>query len=885
MRTAAALALLVAFAELGPACTEFPAALEQGHFLDVSKPPDAAADAGELDEDVGGDADADPVDPQGCAAAPDGTPCDDGLPCTAPDACAAGVCTGPPNPCDDGDLCTADSCDPVTGCRHQDVGPCTPALPGWKGRRLVNLLEPKHGPDGAPTSLIDSHGLGFESTLRRVDEPVEIPLVSVHLEHVAAYLPLDGSFEVPLGHKVTVDADGGSWVPGMVGQALRPGPRVHVQAAPPDAVPLTLMFWAEVPEGIPDVASVVGFVTPPGAPPIQLGLTAGAWTLKGGPGVTATLAPATEGWQHVALTWEPQRALGRFYLDGLLTTHFEVPIERSHAVLIVGESGPPGSAATGNPIVPVDELAYFHRVLDPLEVGASFRLRTALGAPFVPDVVGQADWDDVRVTTGADDSFEPVPFEVVGRRPFSDSGPGAPDVAAYWRFEGTATPTLGAATSDLGEAEVVQGAFAGDSRALRFKGGQTRLWTDRTEALAPPFALETWVRISEATPDCKAAGDGAFLLQTASAGAGPEAGWALRVCDGRPRFEARGGGTTGHVEATTKVEDGRWHHVLVDVRPDAWTLYVDGVPEHTLEVQAGAFPDALNPITVGHGYSPAGKVAGSLEVTLDDLIVHRASKGPGYVWQRVHPVVPTVRLLASSAPTPPHFLRLYAVHLGNPEATWLAPGEGCDTLLAGCLGYAGWWRVEGAPGLPPGFVPDVSGAGRHATLSGQAAPAVGASGEALALSGDAHLSAALDGADLSQWTVEALVRPSTTVGAQPVVMQTGEDGARLSLGLSEAAVSHGFGDFAAVLTEPGALADVWVSLAGRFDGATLTVGLDQETLSTEPAAAPPAAAGPLLMGGDGGAGFHGLLDDVRLVGRPLEDAERLRRPRLSWRVQ
>jgi hypothetical protein len=47
--------------------------------------------------------------------APDGTPCSDGDPCTWADVCHAGVCLGTPRDCDDQDPCTEDRCDATTG--------------------------------------------------------------------------------------------------------------------------------------------------------------------------------------------------------------------------------------------------------------------------------------------------------------------------------------------------------------------------------------------------------------------------------------------------------------------------------------------------------------------------------------------------------------------------------------------------------------------------------------------------------------------------------------------------------------------------------------------------------------------------------------------------
>lgn len=60
---------------------------------------------------------------QGAGCGPNGTPCDDGDPCTVNDMCQNGICAGLPIVCDDNDPCTDDFCDngncisiPIPGC-------------------------------------------------------------------------------------------------------------------------------------------------------------------------------------------------------------------------------------------------------------------------------------------------------------------------------------------------------------------------------------------------------------------------------------------------------------------------------------------------------------------------------------------------------------------------------------------------------------------------------------------------------------------------------------------------------------------------------------------------------------------------------------------------
>jgi CSLREA domain-containing protein len=61
----------------------------------------------------------------GCVHENNTAMCDDGDACTTHDACANGTCAGPvATDCDDGNSCTADSCDHLTGCHHVPAAGC-----------------------------------------------------------------------------------------------------------------------------------------------------------------------------------------------------------------------------------------------------------------------------------------------------------------------------------------------------------------------------------------------------------------------------------------------------------------------------------------------------------------------------------------------------------------------------------------------------------------------------------------------------------------------------------------------------------------------------------------------------------------------------------------
>lgn len=85
-----------------------------------------AGDADDLACEDGSVCTADACNPSiGCVSVAAPGPCDDGQPCTVDDACDASSCVGQSLDCEDGDPCTADLCDPAVGCTHAPL--CTAA--------------------------------------------------------------------------------------------------------------------------------------------------------------------------------------------------------------------------------------------------------------------------------------------------------------------------------------------------------------------------------------------------------------------------------------------------------------------------------------------------------------------------------------------------------------------------------------------------------------------------------------------------------------------------------------------------------------------------------------------------------------------------------------
>jgi minor extracellular protease Epr len=72
---------------------------------------------------------------------PNGTSCDDGLFCTNPDTCTAGVCGGPARSCDDGKACTTDSCNENTD-KCDNIWSACGIADGCCGPTCNNLNDP-----------------------------------------------------------------------------------------------------------------------------------------------------------------------------------------------------------------------------------------------------------------------------------------------------------------------------------------------------------------------------------------------------------------------------------------------------------------------------------------------------------------------------------------------------------------------------------------------------------------------------------------------------------------------------------------------------------------------------------------------------------------------
>ena len=181
---------------------------------------------------------------------------------------------------------------------------------------------------------------------------------------------------------------------------------------------------------------------------------------------------------------------------------------------------------------------------------------------------------------------------------------------------------------------------------------------------------------------------------------------------------------------------------------------------------------------------------------------------------------------------------------------------------------------------------DVSGNGRHGTISGAVWTSAGRSGGALSFDGVNDLVTVADAASLDLtkgMTLEAWVRPTASGSWRTVV--TKEESGNLVYGLfsnsdtsqSSSIVSIGSKKTQDIVRAPSGLAlSTWTHLATTFDGLVLRVYVNgSQVASRSVVGAIRRSARPLRIGGNNvwPEWFKGQLDDLRIYNRALSASE------------
>ncbi len=567
-------------------------------------------------------------------------------------------------------------------------------------------------PLGRPVGLSDSADPDHAGTAaaRRTNELIELPLVAGGYldDSVVGYWPLDGDGTDRAGDAVAVN-HGATRTPDRFsreGGALAFDGASHVVtglvAAPSAEESWTLALWVRVDGG--QSSAVFGHHRGAGsenvlrvdtlAPRIQ-------WSFQPQAGQQASVVYGGDlhtdgGWHHLVAVRAAAADRCLLYLDGrLVAAAADVALDFSGgepAALLGASAGNPGGDPADRLTGALDEVVVLRRALSPAEVRHYYESGRDWGTPLLPGA--QPDFDDLLVTADG----APAEFELAGARPLADRAAGLGEHGVgYWSFdEGYAELVTGRQPDELGGALARgRGRFGEAAGGLDQRAAQGYLvYHDQDDFDVPSreFTFEAWVRWTGA--------GSRDAIVTKEAGGDHE--YLFRLWDGRISCVYIPEGQASFVGAlsTDPIPGDRWVHVAC-VRDDAlmW-LYVDGLPvpwgaEEGRAPVAGPLRNSAGPLCVGAQNRDSFRWRGQL----DEVVVHDVARSADYVYKRAHPL-PRVRFLADTAAAPRGDGRFpyadYRLHWGAPDAA--APASRVDDLLGLRNGFVAWWRFEEGPG-------------------------------------------------------------------------------------------------------------------------------------------------------------------------------------------
>ncbi len=925
----------------------------------------------------------------------DGQPCVDPDPCMLDATCNNGICAGFAG-CDDSNACTTDSCVDGVGCQHVEIacddgnqctddycdpvlvecvfdpldGACDDGNPctaddecfgedGCIGQLDMPVCDWDH--DGAIDALdgcpytYDAGGQAgaacpawdqalplsrivtlsdqvTDPAQRRTFQPVEVPLANGWLDAtVLGYWTLDGGTADDLSDNenhgdVVGNPTSQPGKFGNVGGAFEfNGFTQHIDLAGPEGVAdgllgaYTVSCWFKIMLNVSgrriwddesQTSSSRLVVVGDGSVQFEMDTTEG-------PVVALCGTPLEDQWQHVAATWDG--ATLTCYLNG----HREGAAGADDTV--AGASGTRlGAAAAGGSVFVgmIDEVVFSARAWKAEEVAIYHRSALPYATRLLPGA--QIDFDDVRVTElpVEDDVEFYARSEVRGVRPNTDSD--TPGLVAHWRFNGDTTDLINGFNASLDAGvELVKGRFGEPVGALGFGPG-----ADAAVVGSPPelaFAdgsqtIEAWVRMGNPNSGT------VYLVDKQHSAISAAYTMAISTNKLYCLFKSSSGVLQFFGETT--INDRGWHHVacVLDRTKMMGFAYLDGLLDGEDPIPGG-FGSVQHPDPLRFGIGAAGFL-----LELDEVRIHGAARSADYFYTNTLPVLPVVRLLASTSrgdvdgAYPYHG---YTLRWGDPDAQTFVPsvsdpggGDECPGLLNECAGYVGWWRFDEGRGTA---AMDSSSNGNHGLymdLDDDEAVAAepqftGAiDGRAVAFNGIGTHVAVPSSTSLQSpqtgFTVEAHAAPASvwespaegffrsTVAGKCWCENGGDSGSyHLTLygneGVGIGNNNIGGGSSDAWFTSP---ADTfwptgeWQALRGAFsgDGVKLSVGDTSWDYPPEPPVQCSYESTPLTLGAFHGCCpspyvgdfVHGSVDSVRIMNRGLYVDEYLRLPLPSW---
>lgn len=387
----------------------------------------------------------------------------------------------------------------------------------------------------------------------------------------------------------------------------------------------------------------------------------------------------------------------------------------------------------------VDEVIVVRRALWPYEIRTYVQSRSPFGSNLFSDSdwdptdpqstdgsLPQADFDDLRITMA--DSDYPVPFEVIGARPFSDGFQTLRSSTVYENFDWTTgvgrfgwdrAPDFGVLDGQYQEGLAID--------ISSFPFGES-----------DEFTVDLWVSVRKVGTIFSYKNQNGGEITIESFEDPPHFGFRVYLTDTEenPRIVVAS-------DPFLTLED-RWHHLAFVHRPDISTdrfaLFIDGLrandpsPEATLGEMRPFGEDS--PFGIGGMVNEYGVDPDGFEGRVDDLVIHDWALDDELIRRRAQPLIPMVRFLAKAeADTdyPQYSLEWGEVDDFLPpmfrfdtedeeqvdrcaESTMFDDTEACCVgLLSSCVGYIGWWRFDEGRGVT---LLDASSANLHAIAAG-----------------------------------------------------------------------------------------------------------------------------------------------------------------------
>ena len=382
----------------------------------------------------------------------------------------------------------------------------------------------------------------------------------------------------------------------------------------------------------------------------------------------------------------------------------------------------------------IDEVMVFSRALSVEELRTYVASAAPYGTTIVPGV--QSDFDDLRVTQKSsvipDASDEHMtPHEVLGPRPHSDSPcpeefdstdvasiPHIADredlcgVVGYWKLDGDAKDSSGNGYDGTNNgASETRGRFGDSTGAMAFDGDDSISMGDNFDTYST-LTIESWVLFEE---ECYQADTFCRIISKHDENNNSQKSISIALyspSDANDNyFVSRFYGGGSYVTCTSNsgvIDKNTWNHVAATFDNGTCALFVNGqiADKQTSTITIN---DSSSPTLIGDNSNFTSPHHGKI----DDLLIHSVAKSPEYIYRRAHPGVPTLRFLAHTEPddtmsdgTGLWPWMQYTMHW-NSEAphhsvqtahpAYTENSRFCYGLLNECTGYAGWWRFnEGA---------------------------------------------------------------------------------------------------------------------------------------------------------------------------------------------